>query len=110
MPDNDDNDDKKVKDLLGAATQADLERWFGLPSFEQLAEQAATATAAPSPSEDPEFAERRKRQAEALAAVDPAWLEAFDRRMAALRGVIRPLPPLTLRIDPAIARFDHAML
>ena len=108
MPDNDDNDDKKVKDLLGAATQADLERWFGLPSFEQLAEQAATA--APSASEDPEFAERRKRQAEALAAVDPAWLDAFDRRMAPLREVIRPLPPLPLRIDPAIARFDHAML
>ena len=107
MPDNDDNDDKKVKDLLDAATQADLERWFGLPSFEQLAEQGRTPA---PPNEDPEFAERRKRQDEALAAVDPAWLDAFDRRMEALRGVIRPLPPLELRVDPAIARFDHAML
>ena len=107
MPDNDDND-KKVKDLLDAATQADLARWFGLPSFEQLAEQGVVPDA--PPSEDPEFAERRKRQEEALAAVDPAWLDAFDRRIAAFRDVIQPLPPLKLRIDPAIARFDHAMV
>jgi hypothetical protein len=108
MPDNDDNDDKKVKDLLDAATQADLARWFGLPSFEQLAEQGGTPS--PPSNEDPEFAERRKRQNEALAAVDPAWLDAFDRRITALRDVVKPLPPLEMHIDPAIARFDHAML
>lgn len=108
MPDNDDNDDKKVKDLLDAATQADLARWFGLPSFEQLAEQGVVPE--PPPAEDPEIAERRKRQNEALAAVDPAWLDAFDRRIAAFRDVIKPSRPLALVIDPEIARFDHSML
>ena len=108
MPDNDDNDDKKVKDLLDAATQADLARWFGLPSFEQLAEQGVVPE--PPPPQDPEMAERRKRQDEALAAVDPVWLDAFERRIAAFRDAVKPLPPPALRIDPAIARFDHAML
>jgi hypothetical protein len=107
MPDNDDNDDKKVKDLLDAATQADLARWFGLPSFEQLAERGI---APEPPPQDPDIAERRKRQEEALAAVDPAWLDAFDRRIAAFCDVIKPLPPPPLHIDPEIACFDHAML
>jgi len=38
-----DSDDKKVKDLLDAATQRELENWFKLPSFDQAAEQAPIA-------------------------------------------------------------------
>ena len=36
----DDDDDLKVKQLLDPATEADLARWFSLPSFQQLAEQS----------------------------------------------------------------------
>lgn len=107
MPDNDDND-KKVKDLIDSGTQADLERWFGLPSFDQLAEHGVVPAA--PPGEDPDFVERRKRQEAALAAIDPAWLAAFDHRMATLGDMVTPLPPLDLRVDPGIARFDHAMV
>src|ERR1044071_2698533 len=108
MSDNQDNDDRKVKDGLDDATRADLERWFGLPSFEQLAEQGIVP--APPPAEDPEFAERRKRQDEALAAVDPVWLDAHRLRVEAMAAMVIPLPPLALRVDPGIARFDHAMI
>jgi hypothetical protein len=107
MSDNQDND-TKVKDLLDDATRADLERWFGLPSFEQLAERGIVP--APPPAEDPEFAERRKRQDEALAAVDPVWLEAHRLRVEAMAAMVIPLPPLALRVDAGIARFDHAMI
>jgi hypothetical protein len=107
MSDNQDND-TKVKDLLDAATRADLERWFALPSFEQLADQGIVPT--PPPAEDPEFAERRKRQDEALAAVDPVWLEAHRLRVESMVAMVTPLPPLALRVDPGIARFDHAMI
>lgn len=106
-PDNDDNDERKVKDLLDASTREDLERWFGLPSFEQLAEQGVTPS---QPAEDPEFAERRKRQEEALAAVDPAWLDAHRARIEAMCAVVKPLPPIALRVDPGIARFHHEMV
>jgi hypothetical protein len=110
MPDNDDNndsDDKKVKDLLDSAARADLERWFGLPSFEALAERGV---APQPPAEDPELAARRKRQEEALAAVDPALLAWHRRRTDAMADAVKPLPPIALRVDPGIARFDGDMV
>lgn len=106
MSDNQDND-TKVKDLLDSDTRAELERWFGLPSFEQLAEQGIV----PTPSaEDPEIVERRKRQDEALANVDPAWLEAHRLRIESMSAIVTPLPPLELHVDRDISRFDHGMI
>jgi hypothetical protein len=102
-------DDKKVKELLDAATRAELERWFGLPSFEQLADRGIAA-APPQPGEDPEFAVIRKRRDDAIAAVDPALVEAHRRRVEPERPVVKPLPPIALRVDPDIALFDTAML
>jgi len=107
MPDNQDNDDKKVKDLIDSATRAELERWFGLPSFDQMAEQG---TPVQPPAENPDFAARRKQQEAALAAVDPALLEAHRRRIDGMLEAVRKLPPVDLRVDPSIARFDEAML
>jgi hypothetical protein len=107
MPDNNDNDDKKVKDLLDGGTRADLERWFGLQSFEALAEQGIRAE---PPVADPEVVARRKRQDEALAAIDPALLERHRRRVAAMSDPIRPLPPFEVRVDPGIARLDASMI
>lgn len=101
-----DDDDKRVKDLLDPATQADLERWFALPSFEQLAEQEPQQ-AAPR-EEDPEVAAVREQRARAIAAVDPALLDRitgrFSRRMSELELT------LDVHVDATIAQFDERML
>jgi len=109
MPENNDNNpssDKKVKDLLDSAARGDLERWFGLPSFEALSERGVEAQ---PPPEDPQFVARRKRQEEALAAVDPALVERHRRRIDAMSQAITPLPPVPLRINANLARFDAGM-
>src|SRR6185312_2403016 len=72
-----DDDDKRVKDMLDAATHADLERWFGLPSFDQLAEEGKPVL----PGDDPEVLEVRKRRDAAMAAVDPALLSRILYRV-----------------------------
>lgn len=108
MPeDNDNKVDPTVKELIDSATRAELERWFGLPSYEALAEQGAHPEPA---SEDPEVVERRRRQEAALAAVDPALLEAHRRRTEGLASMIKPLPELVLHIDPGIVQIDTAMI
>ena len=79
----DNQDDKKVKDLIDEATRAELERWFKLPSFEQLSEQEPEVKPAAAAKEAERLA-IRKRYTDAIAAVDPAMLEAHHRRTAPL--------------------------
>ncbi|HEX2685677.1 MAG TPA: hypothetical protein VHN14_03625 [Kofleriaceae bacterium] len=100
--DKNDQGDPKVKDLIDAATRADLERWFGLPSFEQLADQGVQ----PAPPEDPDVAAVRKRRAEAIAAVDPALLEAHRRRVEPPADLIKFQALIDVRVDPTIARIN----
>ncbi|HEY0483800.1 MAG TPA: hypothetical protein VGD37_40050 [Kofleriaceae bacterium] len=110
MPDHDNHDDKaekKVKDLLDASTRAELERWFGMPSFEQLAEQGVVPQ---PPAEDAETAALRKRRDSALAAVDPALIEAVRLRVEPPRELLRPRPPVKIHADPSIARLDQTMI
>jgi hypothetical protein len=104
-----DDDDKKVKDLLDAATRAELERWFGLPSFEQLADRGAVPRPPPEP-EDPELVEVRRKRAEAIAAVDPAIIESHRRRIEPSRSLVSFKEVVVLRADPGIARLDLAMI
>lgn len=100
-----DDDDKRVKDLLGEATQADLERWFGLPSFEQLAEQAPAG-----PSEDVEVAAVREQRAKALAAVDPGLLASIVHRVLEKPEMMLEIEfTLDVNVDPSIAQFDEHM-
>src|SRR3954471_9670160 len=112
MPDPNDNDetkvDPKVKDLIDSSTREDLERWFGLPSYEALAERGVHPE--PQAEVDPKFAERRKRQEAALAAVDPALVEAHRRRTDSGAEVIKPPPEVTLHVDPEIMQLDEAMI
>lgn len=103
----DDQDDKKVKDLLDAATRAELERWFGLPSFEQLADQGIKPA---PPPEDPEIAAVLKRRAEALAAVDPVLLEAHRRRVEPPADLIKFKATIDVRVDPDLAMVDLTMI
>ncbi len=74
--------DPKVKDLLSASDVADLQRWFGLPSFEQLGDAAPTAP--PTAAHDPEMAASIVRRDAALAAVDPRLLEELAVRESSL--------------------------
>jgi hypothetical protein len=101
-----DDDDKRVKDLLDSAAQADLERWFGLPSFEQLAEQQPAAR-----EEDPEVAAVREQRAKAIAAVDPKLLERIIYRVEQRPEQLLELElDIDVHVDPTIALFDEAML
>jgi hypothetical protein len=102
-----DDDDKRVKDLLDEATQADLARWFGLPSFEQLAEEQA---AAPESAEDPEVAAVREQRAKAIAAVDVNLLERIlDRVERRPEQLLEFEPLIDVHVDPEIAQFDQKM-
>jgi len=103
----DNQDDKKVKDLIDEATRAELERWFRLPSFEQLPDQAVK----PAPTD--KEAERlaiRKRHDDAIAAVDPAMLEAHRRRVEPLAEVSRFKPLIDVRVDPSIVMIDLSLI
>ena len=80
MAPDDDDDDRKVKMMLDAATQADLARWFGLPSFTQVEEEALKAPEHVSPELAPAVAAVVERRNEAIEAVDKALLEAIYAR------------------------------
>jgi hypothetical protein len=105
-PDND-NDDRKAKDVLAGeldpATRADLERWFGLPSFDEAPE------AAPS-DDDPEVIAVRERRERAIAAVDPALLEAHRKRTDPPDDLFTFKPDIEIHVDPTIALLDFAMI
>src|SRR5882724_9137742 len=96
------NDDKKVKDFIDAATRAELEKWFGLPSYEQLAESGRHGgLSAPPPAEDPGVTAVRERREKAIAAVDPAMLEAHRRRIEPPEDLIKFRPSLEVHVDPS---------
>jgi hypothetical protein len=101
------DDDPKVKELLDAATQHELAKWFQLPSFEQVAEAAA---APPKPSEDPEIAEVRERRARACAAVDPALLERIHVRTEVTpETLIKFAAVIDVRVREDVPLFDYTM-
>lgn len=111
----DQDDDIKVKQLLDggatlddvvdAATQRELARWFALPSFDKVVVGQVEAGI-----QDPEILAVIERRAKACAAVDPVLLEAIR-----VRTEVEPATLLkhdyhvALRVDPSIAQFDHAM-
>jgi hypothetical protein len=80
MAPDDDDDDRKLP--LDAATQADLMRWFGLPSYTQVEEEAAKAKTPEqvSPELAAAVAAVVERRNEAVEAVDKALLEAIYAR------------------------------
>jgi hypothetical protein len=103
-----DPEDKKVKELIDAATRAELERWFGLPSYQELADRGITPPE--PPPEDPEMIAVRERRDQALAAVDPALIEAHRRRTDPPPDLIRFKPLIDVRVDPDIAQLDLSMI
>ena len=101
----DDPNDKRAKDVLAseldAQTQADLQRWFGLPSFDKVAEQGGTTE-----EQDIELMLRQERQQKAIDAVDPALLEAHRRRTEPADNLLTFKATIELVIDPSIAKLD----
>jgi hypothetical protein len=104
-----DNDDKTVKELIDASTRAELEKWFGLPSFQQVAEQEEAAAQAPSAVEEERIAKRARRDA-AIAAVDPRMLEAHRRRVEQQDKLKLFTPEIDTHVDPSILVFDQVMV
>jgi hypothetical protein len=112
-----DDDESKVRDLiaqralpLDPQTQADLEKWFGLPSVTQLEEEGKQA--GPADSEMAAVIERRDR---ALASVDPALVAEIYLRTEDLPNPLgERLRTLTtsfdVEIDEGMAFFDHGMV
>lgn len=99
-------DDRKVKELLDPATVADLERWFTLPSYEQLADRGVRPE---PPPEDPETVKLLERRAAAIAAADPVLIAEIDRRLSSGDDLIEPWPEIATLDTRPVARFDTAM-
>ena len=97
--------DKPLEEVVDAATAAELERWFGLPSFQQIEE----GEVAP-PVEDPDVTAVRERRARAIAAVDPGLVEAHRRRTDAPDDLISFRATIDVRVDPSVALLDLAMI
>ena len=100
----DNNDDKTVKELIDAATRAELDKWFGLPSFQQVEDKKAAEP------EDPEMVAVRERRQKAIEAVDPAMLEAHRRRTEPADDLMKFKASIEPRVDPSVALLDHTMI
>ena len=107
------DDERKVKDLIAEGrvpldpqTQADLEKWFGLPSVTALEEQGKIAGPV-----DADMAQVAERRAAAVAAVDPALLDLIRLRTEDIPNPIG-VPKRTIEpvIDDSIALFDMGMV
>ena len=107
------DDERKVKDLIAEGrvpldpqTQADLEKWVGLPSVTALEEQGKIAGPV-----DADMAQVAERRAAAVAAVDPALLDLIRLRTEDIPNPIG-VPKRTIEpvIDDSIALFDMGMV
>ena len=102
--------DRKVKEILdGDVSAADLEKWFGLPTFQQVEEGEVKLK--PADEEDPYMVAVRERRARAIAAVDPVWLERHRLRTdGPADDLIKFNPHVTLRVNPDLPLFDRKMI
>jgi hypothetical protein len=109
-----DDDQRKVKDLiasgeapLDAKAQADLERWFGLPSVAELADQGLQA----APFSDEEMAVVIERRERALASVDKTLVAEIILRTEEIPNQIgTPRRTVDVTHDGSFAFFDHTMV
>lgn len=101
-----DDDDPKVKQLLDPATEADLARWFGLPSFQQLAEEPP-----PAPVVDKEMQAVIERRNKALEAVDPAFLDRIRVRTEERpETLVKFAATIDVRVDERFGSIDEQLV
>src|SRR5688500_14300767 len=99
----DDDNDPKVKQLLDPATEADLARWFGLPSFQQLAEAPPKEPVVV----DPEMQAVVERRDKALAAVDPALVDRIRVRTEERpETLVKFAATIDVRVDERFGNID----
>lgn len=98
------DDERKAKDaVIDPAMRAELERWFGLPSFGDVEARGATV-------EDPGLKAAREAYERALAAVDPALVARHSSVYDVQDALIRFKETYRSVLDPSIARFDAGMV
>jgi len=112
MAPDDSDDDRKVKDMLSEelpldpATQADLARWFGMPSATQLEEEGKQPAFA-----DEDMAVVIERREKALANIDPAFVRTLLDRTEHRPSPIKPIAhPVDVVVNENLALFDHGMV
>jgi len=96
---------KSLEQIVDEKTAAELQRWFGMPSFEQLAEEGK-----PPPLTSPEEAADIEKRAETLAAVSDWMLAGLDYRHHHAWDLIMFKPTIDVRVDPEITLFKDAPL
>jgi hypothetical protein len=98
--------DKPLKEVVGEATAAELERWFGLPTYQQVAEGEVKLE-----QEDPDMVAVRDRRLKALEAVDPAWIEAHRLRTdGPADDLLKFKATITLRVKEDVSVINIAMI
>src|SRR4051812_17540517 len=102
-----DDDDKRVKDIIGEASLADLQRWFGLPSFQDLDDKVV---AAPEDTEDPGVKAVREQRAKAIAAGDPVLLESIHARCERAWSLITFEALIDVHVDADLPFYDQTMV
>jgi hypothetical protein len=91
----------QLEEELDPATVAQLARWFGLPSFTELAEQR---------EESQEELETRERLEQLEAAVDPALVARLRARDHAGDELIRLTGEVTIHVETPIERLDASFV
>jgi len=101
-----DDEDPKVKDVLGQTSEEDLSRWFSLPSFQQVEEKKE---AEKTPDDEIEAVKARRQKA--LANVDPDFVDAIHSRTDEIpRELLKFKPKIELRIDQDFGTLDEALV
>ncbi len=97
---------KPLKDVVGEATAAELERWFGLPTYQQVEEGEVKLA-----EEDPDMVAVRERRAKAIESVSPALLEAIGLRTDNPKDdLLKFKATITLRVKEDVSVIDLAMI
>jgi hypothetical protein len=97
---------KPLREIVDEVTAAELERWFGLPTYQQVDEGEVKLE-----HEDPDMVAVRERRAKAIEAVDPAMVEAHRRRTdGPLDDLLKFKATITLRVNPDVSLIDLAMI
>ncbi len=96
---------KSLEQIVDEKTAAELQRWFGVPSFEQLADEGKSAE-----QTSPEDAARDKKRAETIAAVSDEMLSGLDYRHHHAWDLIMFKPVIDVKLDVDMPMFDDAGL
>lgn len=97
---------KPLREIVDEVTAAELERWFGLPTYQQVDEGEVKLA-----QEDPDMVAVRERRAKAIDAVDPAMVEAHRRRTdGPLDDLLKFKATITLRIREDVSLINLAMI